>query len=632
VKDRQYGETPMRLVEIGLRNFRCYKDEVRIPISNITVFIGRNDAGKSSILDALNIFFDDDKPDSDDGCKFGDTKDVRIICVFNDLPENLVLDASHQTNLKNEHLLNTRGLLEIHKVYDCSLKTPKLLSTYAIANHPTAENYTDLLSLKNADLKKRAHDLSIDLSSVDSRVNAHVRAVIWNTCPDLMLQECEIDLVAEDAKKIWEQLKRELPAFSLFKSDRTSTDQDAEAQDPMKAAVDEAIKAKETELNAIANYVKKEVETIAEKTVEKLREMDSSLASGLTPQFSKPTWKNVFKISLTGDNDISINKRGSGVRRLILLNFFRAKAEQKISESNAPGIIYAVEEPETSQHPDNQRMLIDAFVDLANEQNRQVILSTHTPMLVRALPEDSLRYIEVGEENDLRIIHSGTDDTIRLVAKALGVLADHDVKLFVGVEGRNDINFLYGISKVMSESDPTIPNLYECESRGKIIFFPMGGANLALWASRMKNLNIPEFYLQDSDLKVEGISKHQSTVDNINARQNCEAILTKKREMENYIHPDAIRAVRSEVNIQFSDYDDVPLLAAKALHDASESTTAWDNLSDKKKEEKLSKAKRWLNADAVLHMTPDMLSERDSAGDVISWLKKIGQLINSRST
>jgi len=617
----------MRLVEIGLRNFRCYKEEVRIPISNMTVFIGRNDAGKSSILDALSIFFDDGKPDSDDGCKAGDAKDVRIICVFDDLPDNLVLDASSQTNLNAEYLLNASGLLEIHKVYDCSLKTPKLSSTLAMANHPSADNYADLLSLKKTDLSKRATDLSVDLTSIDKRVNAQVRATIWSACPDLVLQEREIELAAEDAKKIWDQLKKELPSFSLFKSDRASTDQDAEAQDPMKAAVDEAIKAKEAELDAIAEHVKKEVEIIAEKTVEKLREMDASLASGLKPQFTKPSWKNVFKISLTGDNDISINKRGSGVRRLILLNFFRAKAEQKASEGNAPGVIYAIEEPETSQHPNNQRMLMNAFADLANEPNRQVILSTHTPMLARALPADTLRYIEV-DSNEQRIIHNGTDDTIRLVAKALGVLADHDVKLFIGVEGRNDINFLCGLSQVLSEKDATIPNLYECEDKGQVIFFPMGGANLALWASRVKNLNIPEFYIQDSDLTAAGTSKHQSTVDDINAKQNCEAVLTQKREMENYLHPDAIKAVRSDVIIQFSDYDDVPLLVAKALHENSESETAWDDLSEEKRGKKMSNAKKWLNSDAVAKMTPELLSSCDAAGDAIGWLRKIGGFIN----
>ena len=159
----------------------------------------------------------------------------------------------------------------------------------------------------------------------------------------------------------WEQLKKELPIFSLFKSDRPSTDQDEEAQDPMKAAVKEAIRAKEEELNRIEEYVRNEVKAIAENTVKKIREMDPSLASQLSPRFTPPSWANVFKISLTGEDEIPINKRGSGVRRLILLNFFRAKAERQAIDREVNDIIYAVEEPETCQHPNSQRMLLQFF-------------------------------------------------------------------------------------------------------------------------------------------------------------------------------------------------------------------------------------------------------------------------------
>ena len=44
--------------------------------------------------------------------------------------------------------------------------------------------------------------------------------------------------------------------------------------------------------------------------------------------------------------NIPINKRGSGVKRLILFKFFRAEAERRLQESNTTSIIYAIEEPE----------------------------------------------------------------------------------------------------------------------------------------------------------------------------------------------------------------------------------------------------------------------------------------------
>lgn len=621
----------MKLVKVKIRNFRCYKDEISIDIGNITALIGKNDSGKSAMMEALAIFFEEKAkaPDHDDINKNCDKKDVQITCEFSELPSDIILDANNTTSLLNEYLLNEKGNLEIQKIYNGSLKTPNLRGSFARANHPNAKNFNDLLTLKNNDLKERAKDLNVDISQIDNRVNAEVRKKIWDSADsklDVQLQEIPLD--SEDAKKIWEQLKKELPTFSLFKSDRTSSDQDSEAQDPMKAAVIEALKTQEEELAAISKHVQEQVETIAMKTVEKIREMDPALASELKPRFSPPLWKNIFKISLTDEDQIPINKRGSGVRRLILLNFFRAKAEQKTPEGNASGVIYAIEEPETSQHPNNQRMLVDAFANLADEPNRQVILSTHTPMLARTLPADSLRYIEV-RENGERIIHAKDTETNQLVANALGVLADHDVRLFIGVEGRNDINFLRGISRMLHKTNNTLPDLYDLENKGQVIFFPMGGANLALWASRTVHLNIQEFYIQDSDITdTNGTSKHQQNVNNTNKNKNCTAVLTKKREMENYLHPKAIKDSRPQVDIQFDDFDDVPTMVAKTLHDVSDSNNKWNNINVETKKRKESSAKKWLNKEAVEKMTPELLAEKDPSNEVIGWLTKINEFIS----
>lgn len=49
----------MELREIKLHNFRCYKD-IHIKFSEgIQMLLGKNDIGKSSIFEALDIFFND---------------------------------------------------------------------------------------------------------------------------------------------------------------------------------------------------------------------------------------------------------------------------------------------------------------------------------------------------------------------------------------------------------------------------------------------------------------------------------------------------------------------------------------------------------------------------------------------
>jgi predicted ATP-dependent endonuclease of OLD family len=51
----------MKIKKIKLANFRCYKEEITVDFNNLNVFVGKNDIGKSTILEALDIFFNESK-------------------------------------------------------------------------------------------------------------------------------------------------------------------------------------------------------------------------------------------------------------------------------------------------------------------------------------------------------------------------------------------------------------------------------------------------------------------------------------------------------------------------------------------------------------------------------------------
>jgi AAA15 family ATPase/GTPase len=215
----------------------------------------------------------------------------------------------------------------------------------------------------------------------------------------LQLAEIEIDVTKGDTKSIWDKLPNYLPLYSLFQSDRKNSDGDSEVQDPLKEAVkqilsDETLK---TKFNEIASEVKTKLKDVSDRTLAKLREMNPEIANSLNPiipETESLKWADVFKtVSIAGDENIPINKRGSGVKRLILLNFFRAEAERRKTEQNIPSIIYAIEEPETSQHTEHQKKLIAAFLALAESDNTQVIVTTHSAALVKELKFKHLRLI-----------------------------------------------------------------------------------------------------------------------------------------------------------------------------------------------------------------------------------------------
>src|SRR5437870_2194709 len=169
-------------------------------------------------------------------------------------------------------------------------------------------------------------------------------------------------------------------------------------------------------------------------------------------------------------------------------------------------------------------------MDLAADS--QVIISTHTPMLARTLPDKCLRYIHLQPDKTREVLHVGGETNV-LFAKSLGVLPDNAIKLYIGVEGRHDIAFLKQMARVLLQAGCDVFDLEKMELDAELIFFPLGGSSLALWTSRLAPLSRPEFHLFDRDEPPPAAARYQAEADAINARARCKAVITGKKEMEN---------------------------------------------------------------------------------------------------
>lgn len=610
----------MFLKEVILKNFRGYKNEHRIPIDQLTAFVGKNDAGKSSIFEALAVFFDHPlgKIDASDICVHaGANGELRIGCVFSDFPDSITIDASSVTTLADEYLLNVDGALEIHKVYEFSDGTLKKPKVFAIANHPTASGFDGLLSKKNAELKKAGEAANID-AGVDKRSNAALRKAIWGSADDLKLGHSEIQLDKEDAKAIWEQLSKYLPEYALFRADRPSTDEDSEVQDPLKVAIKQAIEEVQAELDAVKEKVKARTLDVANRTITKLADFDSTLSSQLNPNFkSDPKWDGLFKLSLTGDDEIPINKRGSGVRRLVLFSFFRAEAERLREEHKKGNIIYAVEEPETAQHPDNQRKVIEALQAIAEADGCQVMLTTHVPALASLLPISSIRYVCSHDLNG-RNVCIADDDVIKTVVADLGIIPDKRAKVLVCVEGPHDLQFLRRINSLLRAEDDSVIDMF---ADPRVALVVLGGSTLKEWVNQhyLKNIGLPEVHIYDRDELKSGKYKYQDDKDAVNARGDGSiGFLTAKREMENYLHIDAINEAFQPVvgfNFNFALSDDCDV-----------ETEIKTQLNGQGRIQRRS-IKHWLNEDAVSRMTIDRLKERNGYDEIKGWFTEIANRV-----
>ncbi|QQD12340.1 ATP-binding protein [Sphingobacterium sp. UDSM-2020] len=403
----------MKLKSIILKNFRGYFQPTTINIDDLTVLVGKNDIGKSTVLEALDIFFNEgkgiiklDKEDINKTALGGGDTEIVISVVFCGLPEEVILDVTNKTKLADEFLLNSNGDFEVIKKYPNAGKE----KVFIRALHPQNEICCDLLLKKNADLKKIVKDNDINCENLT--VNAVLRKAIWDHFNgNLNAKEIEIDVSKGETKSIWDQLQTFLPQYSLFQSDRKNSDGDSEVQDPMKEAVKQILGNDGiiASLQEVAQKVEEHLNEVVASTLEKLREMNSDIADSLTPVIpprESLKWVDVFRnVSICGDQDIPINKRGSGVKRLVLLNFFRAEAERRLKTGNSRSIIYAIEEPETSQHTKHQKVLIKAFIELSKADNTQVLLTTHSSNVVKGLEFDNLRLISIDDDGHKLILN-----------------------------------------------------------------------------------------------------------------------------------------------------------------------------------------------------------------------------------
>jgi len=395
----------MLIKEITIENFRGFAEKETIEFSKLNAFIGKNDVGKSTILEALDIFFNDGKGavkiDKDDRNKSQAGKNIFITVSFTDYPSKIIIDADNQTSLENEYLLNDKKLLEIRKEYSGGDRAKS--SICIMADHPSCKTCRNLLTLKHQDLLDIVNNK--DLPCSDKTKNADLRKAIWDSCCKSNKKRLPIATEKEEARVFWKQIEGYLPHYALFQSDRKNQDSDSEVQDPIKEAVKDIMADKELkeQLDQVSETVKTKIESIVDDTLEELKNINEDVAKPLKSNVPDAKWADAFKnIGIIGDDAISLNKRGSGVRRLILLSFFRAKAKKK-----GDNVIYAVEEPETSQHLDHQKMLVDAFIEMS--AHSQILITTHSPSIVQQLAKKEFNPNLVKKENSKINIISGKD-------------------------------------------------------------------------------------------------------------------------------------------------------------------------------------------------------------------------------
>jgi predicted ATP-dependent endonuclease of OLD family len=220
------------------------------------------------------------------------------------------------------------------------------------------------------------------------------------------------------------------------------------------------------------------------------------------------------------------------------------------------GVVFGIEEPETFLHPGAQRDLIDAFRQL-KEKGYQIIMTSHSPVFAAEASRDDL--ILVSRQSGEASIVQGQQLSADLIVQELGILPRDQIAGFsacVFVEGPADQTYLETAANTLKAAGKLPSNFAEANV-GVVL---VAGDNLRFYVEKglLRKLNRNFAVVVDSDKKSSTDSLSQKLLE---WKTKCESdggvfVILRKRTLENYLHPEAIRRILGR-NAIVEDFNDV---------------------------------------------------------------------------
>jgi len=368
----------MKIKKITIQNFKCLgPDPIVLDFSDdILVLIGENNVGKSSVLKALTIYFSGTKTMSVEYFfnKHADQGHAITITVeFHNLSYG---DRQHQAVSPYISTQNGEELWILRKSYYYSEDGKGKCDYVAIVNGEEKRNPSGLP--QNCD----------DLFTDEKMQKIYVEAV-----------KSVSEVTEGAAKTVFGQL------FNLIlRNDLEAT--------PQFTGLLEAFNQYGALFRGESQLPK--IKEIERKITEKLSRIipAKSIIDADVPKVEKllPS-PNLFS---NDGREININpeEQGHGFQRALIVALLELFAETKspVSKEVGPRNILLIEEPEIYMHPQMIRKIGDALYSIAEQGKAQVILTTHSPFLIRLVDKQKalIRFVRTSD-NQLKIFQQNEE-------------------------------------------------------------------------------------------------------------------------------------------------------------------------------------------------------------------------------
>lgn len=262
---------------------------------------------------------------------------------------------------------------------------------------------------------------------------------------------------------------------------------------------------------------------------------------------------------------IPLSESGSGLQSILLMLVFLHLVP--VAENTHPGkYIYAFEELENNIHPAVFRSIIAYLKEFATEYDIPIFLTTHSSVGIDQLHTDRNAQI-------LHVRNDGGESTVTNVTGYLenkGIVDDLDIRAsdilqancVIWVEGPSDRIYLNKWLDLWADGRLEEGRHYQCVFYGGRLLSHLSlehGANGAS-SVRILNVNRNAFVLMDSDRKRrrQNINGTKRRIRNAVEGVGGKSWVTRGREIENYIPKSAVeRAIGITINRKISEYDDL---------------------------------------------------------------------------
>lgn len=398
------------LKHIKVNNFRSLDNFSMDFNEGLNVIIGENDAGKTSLIDSMKILFDESKIERED---------------FRDEEENVTIEieTDNTTYRMSVEPKNLKSILESKPSQETCQKIHTKINSENFKDK-TEDNQREILreccklfgigSKSNSRIETLTNNLNTKLREIENK-NLFIEQKSLNY-PISFLDGKEFEnMNSFFEKSFFKELKQNIWNYEIE---------------------DKTIK---THLTNVINKFK--AEALSEENAKELYEN----LSEFLPNFKEidvfiepdPQMKFNIDVNLLNSNDqqISLKKMGDGTNRRTTMAIFKHKQDKN-------DLCYVFDEPDTHLHIKAQLDIFNLFNDLA-ENNKQVIITTHSPFLINEINPKDIKLLSL-DSNNASNIKTLTEEIEPYVLNDLGI---NNIDLFftnklIIVEGETEQLFL----------------------------------------------------------------------------------------------------------------------------------------------------------------------------------------------